>query len=42
MQLVSCILQLAVAAESLVDLPLCKNAARPDQAQTAILRNLIA
>jgi len=33
MQLVSCILQLAIWAESLVDLPLRKNAARSDQDQ---------
>jgi len=33
MQLVSCILQLAVWAESLVDLPLCKNAAWSNQDQ---------
>jgi len=33
---------LVVFIESLVQLPLCGNAARPNQAQNAILRNLIA
>ena len=35
-------LQLDLAAESLVELPLCKTAARSDQDQQVILRNLIA
>jgi len=36
------ILYLGLAFESLVQYPLCKNAARSDQDHTAILRNLIS